>query len=169
MEARGFRCPGTEITGNCELDLGPGSQTQVLWVYNLHLQENYALLTTELPLQLYINYILEKYYVYKICLLCIFRCAECICISKFYFLHDKYILFVLATLFIGLTKYQTRNNLKENSFHFFVCLFVCFVLGFLFLFLFFRDRVSLCSPGCPGTHFVDQADLELRNLPASAS
>jgi hypothetical protein len=25
---------------------------------------------------------------------------------------------------------------------------------------FFRDRVSLCSPGCPGTHFVDQAGLE---------
>jgi hypothetical protein len=36
----------------------------------------------------------------------------------------------------------------------------------LFLFLFFRDRVSLCSPGCPGTHSVDQAGL--RNLPASA-
>jgi hypothetical protein len=33
----------------------------------------------------------------------------------------------------------------------------------------FRDRVSLYSPGCPGTHFVDQAGLELRNLPASAS
>jgi hypothetical protein len=32
-----------------------------------------------------------------------------------------------------------------------------------------RDRVSLYSPGRPGTHFVDQADLELRNLPASAS
>ena len=44
----------------------------------------------------------------------------------------------------------------------FVCLFVC-------LFLVFRDRVSLCSPGCPGTHFVDQAGLELRNLPAFAS
>jgi hypothetical protein len=27
---------------------------------------------------------------------------------------------------------------------------------------------SLC-PGCPGTHFVDQAGLELRNLSASAS
>jgi hypothetical protein len=27
----------------------------------------------------------------------------------------------------------------------------------------------LSSPGCPGTHFVDQAGLELRNLPASAS
>jgi hypothetical protein len=35
--------------------------------------------------------------------------------------------------------------------------------------LVFRDRVSLCSPGCPGTHSVDQAGLELRNLPASAS
>jgi hypothetical protein len=31
------------------------------------------------------------------------------------------------------------------------------------------DRVSLYSPGCPGTHFVDQAGLEFRNLPASAS
>jgi hypothetical protein len=27
-------------------------------------------------------------------------------------------------------------------------LFVCFVFVF-------RDRVSLYSPGCPGTHFVD--------------
>jgi hypothetical protein len=45
----------------------------------------------------------------------------------------------------------------------FVCLFVClFVLVFL-------DMVSLCSPGCPGTHFVDQAGLELRNPPASAA
>jgi hypothetical protein len=40
---------------------------------------------------------------------------------------------------------------------FFVCLFV--------LALVFRDRVSLCSPGCPGTYFVDQAGLELRNPP----
>jgi hypothetical protein len=32
-----------------------------------------------------------------------------------------------------------------------------------------RDRVSLCSPGCPGTHSVDQAGLELRNPPAAAS
>jgi hypothetical protein len=44
-----------------------------------------------------------------------------------------------------------------------VCLFVC-----LFV-LFFWGRVSLYSPDCPGTHFVDQAGLELRNLPASAS
>jgi hypothetical protein len=52
----------------------------------------------------------------------------------------------------------------------FVCLLVWFVSLFLFLFLFlFRDRVSLCSPGCPGTHLVDQAGLEFRNPPASAS
>jgi hypothetical protein len=29
-------------------------------------------------------------------------------------------------------------------------------------FVFLGDRVSLCSPGCPGTHSVDQAGLELR-------
>jgi hypothetical protein len=34
-----------------------------------------------------------------------------------------------------------------------------------FFFFFSRDRVSLCSPGCPGTHSVDQAGLELRNPP----
>jgi hypothetical protein len=33
----------------------------------------------------------------------------------------------------------------------------------------FQDRVSLCVPGCPGTHSVDQAGLKLRNPPASAS
>jgi hypothetical protein len=37
------------------------------------------------------------------------------------------------------------------------------------LFCFFQDRVSLYSPGYPGTHSVDQAGLELRNPPASAS
>ncbi|GAB1286409.1 E3 ubiquitin-protein ligase UBR3 [Apodemus speciosus] len=31
------------------------------------------------------------------------------------------------------------------------------------------QMVSLCSPGCPGTHSVDQAGLDIRNLPASAS
>jgi hypothetical protein len=50
-----------------------------------------------------------------------------------------------------------------SSFSFFSLLF------FLFLLLVFRDRVSLYSPGCPGTHFVDQAGLKLINLPASAS
>jgi hypothetical protein len=39
----------------------------------------------------------------------------------------------------------------------------------LFCFVCFWDRVSLYSPVCPGTHFVDQAGLELRNPPASAT
>jgi hypothetical protein len=39
-------------------------------------------------------------------------------------------------------------------------LFACFL---------FQDRVSLYSPGCPGSHSVEQAGLELRNPPASAS
>ena len=45
----------------------------------------------------------------------------------------------------------------------FVCSF-CFVL-----FCFLWHGVSLHSPGCPGTYFVDRSGLELRNLPASAS
>ena len=50
----------------------------------------------------------------------------------------------------------------------FLLLFACFVFVLVVVFV-FQDRVSLCSPGCPGTHFVDQAGLELRNPPASAS
>ena len=45
----------------------------------------------------------------------------------------------------------------------------CLVLFCFVLFLFFRDRVSLCSPDCSGTHSVDQAGLEFRNPPTSAS
>jgi hypothetical protein len=40
----------------------------------------------------------------------------------------------------------------------FVCLF-CFCVCFS----------KQGSPGCPGTHAVDQAGLELRNLPTSTS
>jgi hypothetical protein len=43
------------------------------------------------------------------------------------------------------------------------------ILFFFFFFLVFRGRVFLYIPGCPGTHFVDQAGLELRNPPASPS
>jgi hypothetical protein len=35
--------------------------------------------------------------------------------------------------------------------------------------IWFFERVSLCSPGCPRTHSVDQAGLKLRNPPTSAS
>jgi hypothetical protein len=37
------------------------------------------------------------------------------------------------------------------------------------LFVCFQDRVSLRSPGCSGTHLVDQAGLKRRNPPASVS
>jgi hypothetical protein len=57
----------------------------------------------------------------------------------------------------------TQVIIPKPSITFFVVVFCLFVL------FCFRDRVSLCSPGCPGTHFVDQAGLELRNPPASAS
>jgi hypothetical protein len=61
-------------------------------------------------------------------------------------------------------------------FFFFVCLF-CFVffvffLFFVFCFLFFVFCFCFFETGflgCPGTHSVDQADLKLKNLPASAS
>jgi hypothetical protein len=66
---------------------------------------------------------------------------------------------------------KTVERLLVWSLCVYVC--VCFALifvGFFFFFVFaFRDRVSLCSLGCPGIHSVDQAGLELRNLPASAS
>ena len=53
---------------------------------------------------------------------------------------------------------SVQNRLKSLSF-----LFVCFVL------FCFQDRVSLYNFGCPGTCSADQAGLELRGLPASAS
>jgi hypothetical protein len=40
---------------------------------------------------------------------------------------------------------------------------------FLYFFVCFCDRVSLCSPGGPGTCSVDQAGLKLRDSPASVS
>ena len=45
--------------------------------------------------------------------------------------------------------------------------FFSFFFFFFYLFLIFQDMVSLYIPGYPGTHSVDQAGLELRNLPAS--
>jgi hypothetical protein len=39
----------------------------------------------------------------------------------------------------------------------------------VFVLFWFFETGFLCSPGCPGTHSVDQAGLELRNPPASAS
>ena len=40
-----------------------------------------------------------------------------------------------------------------------MCVFM-YVCMYLFIW-FFQDRVSLCSPGCPESHSVEQADLKL--------
>jgi hypothetical protein len=61
------------------------------------------------------------------------------------------------------------NGLKKEAgvailFCFCFLFFFCFVfLFFFFLFVFFQDSISPCSLGCPGTHFIDQSGLKLRN------
>jgi hypothetical protein len=55
---------------------------------------------------------------------------------------------------------KPRKNLTQHFIFF-------FPLGFSFGFS--RQDFSLCSPGSPGFHSVDQAGLELRDLPASVS
>jgi hypothetical protein len=45
---------------------------------------------------------------------------------------------------------------------------VWFWFWFFWVFWFFKNRAG-CSPDCPGSCAVDQAGLELRDLPASAS
>jgi hypothetical protein len=69
-----------------------------------------------------------------------------------------------------------RNEKNQASFLFLVvCLFVCLFVFWLFVWFwvvffslwYFETGFPLYSPGCPGTHFVDQAGL--KNPPASAS
>lgn len=49
-------------------------------------------------------------------------------------------------------------DVVPKDFDYFCCLFVCL-----------QDRVSLCSIGFPGTQPVDQAGLEVRDMPTSVS
>jgi hypothetical protein len=64
-------------------------------------------------------------------------------------------------------QFYKKNEVQKISTSFFVFVF-CFCFFVVVVFV-FRDSVSLYSLGCPGTHSVDQAGLELRNPPASAS
>lgn len=54
-----------------------------------------------------------------------------------------------------------QTLLKPEGFYFSVCLSLCLAC--------FRDLVSLCSPGSPRNHSVEQASLQLRQPTASAS
>ena len=61
--------------------------------------------------------------------------------------------FLLPLLALQVYVYATPGLLLYIYFYLYVCLFS---FGF-------QVRVSLCSPGCPRTEFVDQAGLELRS------
>jgi hypothetical protein len=67
----------------------------------------------------------------------------------------------------GRRRRMIKEKIKKNSPQYHLRIHGLF--HFVFFLFYFRDRVSLYSPDCSGTHFVDQAGLELRNLPASAS
>ena len=81
-------------------------------------------------------------------------------------------LFVSIWLILALSLFPVVYSSWVYLLLFLLCFLFCFVVvggGFCCWCCCFRDRVSLYSPGCPGTHSVDQAVLGLRNSPASAS
>jgi hypothetical protein len=70
-------------------------------------------------------------------------------------------------MFLGSAFTHQCNVIKIKQLRFFGCLL--FFVVVVFICLFFRDRISLYSPGYPGTHSVDQAGFKLRNPPVSSS
>jgi hypothetical protein len=64
------------------------------------------------------------------------------------------------TAFICITEVPIPGSVISNAFS---------NTDSIIFFLVFGDRVSLYSSGCPGTHFVVQAGLKLKNPTASAS
>jgi hypothetical protein len=69
---------------------------------------------------------------------------------------------------IGRSQKSSAWPLCKDDTHNHEAVYRVFWFFYLFFFFFFETGF-LCSRGCPGTHSVDQAGLELRNLPASAS
>ena len=94
------------------------------------------------------------------------RCVVLILHLQFYFIFQHAYL-CPSTIQLFLSLFQCRLawgqgcRFPQKFFNFclFVCLFVCL----------FSETGYLSMSDYPGTHFVDQAGLELRNLPASAS
>jgi hypothetical protein len=70
---------------------------------------------------------------------------------------------------LAIYKLYNTKSAKNHEHGRFLLFFFGFVFCLVVWFGFLRNKVSLCSPGCPGTHSVVQAGLELRNSPASAS
>jgi hypothetical protein len=69
-------------------------------------------------------------------------------------------------LFLAVLKYAYCIRARATELMECLCIFFIYLL---FLYFWFFKTGFLCIPDCPGTHFVDQAGLELRNPPASAS
>jgi hypothetical protein len=78
-------------------------------------------------------------------------------------------LFFLLFIDIELISMTATAKQQIKDVEYYRCLLDLLIQIPFFSSWFFGDRVSLNSPGCPGTHFVDQAGLELKNPPASAS
>jgi hypothetical protein len=72
--------------------------------------------------------------------------------------------FIFLPCFLVLVKW----NLTIPSLHNKLVVLNC-ISDVLFCFVLFFKTGFFCIPGCPGTYSVEQADLELRNPPASAS
>ena len=60
---------------------------------------------------------------------------------------------------------EARGQMSSSVLLYFY--FYYFIYEFNLL-VYFRGSASLCSPGCSGTHYVDQAVLKLNRSPASA-
>jgi hypothetical protein len=65
--------------------------------------------------------------------------------------------------------YTEKPCLKKENKKRFISIYHHVALKLILLCVCIKKKASLWSPGCPGTHSVDQAGLELRDLPASAS
>jgi hypothetical protein len=61
------------------------------------------------------------------------------------------------------------HTLSTVVFQIFPKPFFVYVIVWLFCFILFWYRVSLCNLSCPETYSVDQATLQFRDQPASAS
>jgi hypothetical protein len=72
--------------------------------------------------------------------------------------------FLLVVSVAEKEKTRSAGNCYWSEWDFMLFSF-CFVFSFFFFFFFFKDRISLCSFGCPGTHPVDQTGLKFRELP----
>ena len=98
-----------------------------------------------------------------------------LCLSLFSFSCSSFVIYFLSPsvplIHFVLMIYLFLRHRKMN----FICLFFSYNgifwktkpnhKTYIFSFsIFFLDRVSLCHPGCPGTHSVDQAGLYLTEI-----